>query len=97
MKGVQRTEPGPRKRPLTAAAYQSTHLTGGAAMGADPRTSVVNRYGQVWDVPNVFVTGAALFPQNSGYNPTGTVGATAYWIVEKIKSDYLKSPGPLAA
>lgn len=43
----------------------------------------------------MFVTGAALFPQNSGYNPTGTVGATAYWIVEKIKADYLRSPGRL--
>ena len=97
MKGIAHTEPGPRKRPFSATAYQSTHLTGGAAMGDDPRTSVVNRYGQSWDVPNVFVTGAALFPQNSGYNPTGTVGATAYWIVEKIKADYLRSPGPLVS
>jgi gluconate 2-dehydrogenase alpha chain len=95
MKGVVRTEPGPRKKPFTATSYQSTHLTGGTAIGDDPNTSVVNRYGQVWDVPNVFVAGASLFPQNSGYNPTGTVGATAYWIVEKIKADYLRSPGPL--
>ena len=28
---------------------------------------------------NVFVTGAALFPQNAAYNPTDTVGALAYW------------------
>ncbi len=97
MKGVTQTEPGPRKRPFSATVYQSTHLTGGAAMGSDPATSVVNRYGQSWDVPNVFVTGAALFPQNSGYNPTGTVGATAYWIVEKIKADYLRSPGRLVS
>ena len=95
MKGVVHTEPAPRTRPYTSASYQSTHLTGGAAMGADPRTSVVNRYGQCWDVPNVFVTGAALFPQNSCYNPTGTVGATAYWIVDAVKRDYLKAPGPL--
>ena len=46
-------------------------------MGSDPASSVVNRYGQCWDVPNVFVTGAALFPQNSCYNPTGTIGALA--------------------
>ncbi|GAB1575661.1 GMC family oxidoreductase [Bordetella petrii] len=97
MKGVRQTEPGPRQRPFSATAYQSTHLTGGAAMGDDPATSVVNRYGQVWDVPNVFVTGASLFPQNSCFNPTGTVGATAYWIVEKIKADYLRSPGPLVS
>ena len=43
------------------------------------RTSVVNRYLQSWDVPNLFVMGASAFPQNAGYNPTGTVGALAYW------------------
>ena len=75
--------------------YQSTHNTGGAVMGDDPRTSVVNKYCQVWDVPNVFVTGACVFPQNAGKNPTGTVGALAYWIADALKDKYLKSPGAL--
>lgn len=97
MRGVVATEPGPRKRPFTATSYQSTHLNGGAAMGGDPSSSVVNRFGQCWDVPNVFVTGACLFPQNSNYNPTGTVGATAYWIVDAVKRDYVKAPGKLIA
>jgi gluconate 2-dehydrogenase alpha chain len=95
MQGVIKTEASPRTRPYTSTAYQSTHLTGGAAAGDDPKTSVVNRYGQCWDVPNVFVTGASLFPQNSNYNPTGTVGALAYWVADAVKRDYLKSPGPL--
>jgi gluconate 2-dehydrogenase alpha chain len=51
--------------------YQSTHITGGAIMGFDAGDSVTNRYGQVWDTPNVFVTGATLYPQNPGMNPTG--------------------------
>ena len=75
--------------------YQTTHNTGGAAMGDDPSTSVVNRYLQCWDVPNVFVLGSGVFPQNHGYNPTGTVGALAYWAAAAIRSRYLKSPGPL--
>jgi len=75
--------------------YQTTHNTGGAAMGDDPKTSVVNRYLQSWDVPNVFVMGSSVFPQNAGYNPTGTVGALAYWAADAIKKMYLKSPGPL--
>jgi gluconate 2-dehydrogenase alpha chain len=29
-------------------------------MGFSPGDSVTNRYGQVWDTPNIFVTGAAL-------------------------------------
>jgi|SRR4051812_45683269 len=63
---------------------------------ADPSTSVVNKYSQVWDVPNLFVVGAANFPQNAGYNPTGTVGALAYNTADAIISRYLNSPGPLA-
>lgn len=74
--------------------YQTTHNTGGAVMGIDPKTSVVNRYLQSWDVPNLFVMGSSVFPQNAGYNPTGTVGALTYWSVEAMKR-YLKTPGPL--
>ena len=65
-------------------------------MGADPSNSVVNKYLQSWDVPNVFVIGASAFPQNASYNPTGTVGAVAYWAAAAIKDKYVKNPGPLA-
>jgi len=75
--------------------YQTTHNTGGAAMGSDPKTSAVNRYLQCWDVPNVFVMGSSVFPQNAGYNPTGTIGALTYWAADVIKNVYLKTPGPL--
>ena len=77
--------------------YQTTHNTGGAVMGDDPATSVVNRYLQSWDVPNLFVMGACAFPQNAGYNPTGTVGALTYWAVHHIREQYLKAPGPMVA
>ena len=40
--------------------------------GADPKTSVVNRYLQAWDAHNLFIQGASVFPQQHGYNPTGT-------------------------
>jgi gluconate 2-dehydrogenase alpha chain len=46
-------------------------------------------------VPNVFVIGASAFPQNAGYNPTGTVGALAYFAADAIINKYLKAPGPL--
>jgi gluconate 2-dehydrogenase alpha chain len=64
-------------------------------MGTDPKTTVVNRYLQAWDAHNLFVMGASVFPQNAGYNPTGTVGALAYWSANAITSRYLKSPGSL--
>ncbi|MFD0618889.1 GMC family oxidoreductase [Paenibacillus sp. GCM10027629] len=78
--------------PYNIVPYQSTHNTGGAIMGADPSTSVVNSYLQMWDAENVFVVGASAFPHNSGYNPTGTVGALAYRAVDGI-AKYLKNGG----
>ncbi len=85
----------PRTGPFTTTAYQSTHNTGGALMGTEPTTSVVNRYCQSWDVPNVFVIGACNYPQNASYNPTGVLGALIYWTSEALKTKYLKNPGPL--
>jgi gluconate 2-dehydrogenase alpha chain len=41
------------------------------------------------------VMGASAFPQNPGYNPTGTVAALAYWSAAAIRKQYLKNPGPL--
>ncbi|WP_029056757.1 GMC family oxidoreductase [Stappia stellulata] len=75
--------------------YQTTHNTGGAVIGTDPATSVVNRYGQMWDHHNVFVFGACLFPQNLGYNPTGALMGLAYWTLDHMKNDYLGNPRPL--
>jgi len=49
----------------------------------------------VWDTPNVFVTGAALFPQNPGANPTGTVAALAYRTAEALRDRYFDHPGEL--
>jgi len=39
--------------------------------------------------------GSTVFPQNPGYNPTGTVAALALWAADAIKTQYLKAPGPL--
>ena len=71
------------------------HPTGGAIMGTDPSNSVTNGYGQVWQAPNVFVTGAALFPQNPGFNPTETVAALAYRSCAAIIERHLDSPEEL--
>ena len=85
-----------RKGSWDVVPYQTTHNTGGAIMGSDPATSAVNRYLQSWDVSNLFVMGASAFPQNPGYNPTGTVAALAYYSAAAITQRYLKAPGALA-
>jgi gluconate 2-dehydrogenase alpha chain len=78
-----------------SAPYQSSHIVGGFIMGADPKTSSVNKYLQVWDVPNLFVVGSSAFPQNPGYNPTGTVAALAFKAADAIRTRYLKRPGEM--
>ena len=93
--GAKQVAGNPRKGPYTITQYQTTHNTGGTVMGDDPATSVVNRYLQSWDVPNVFVIGASNFPQNASWNPTDTIGALTYWAIDALKNKYLKNPGRL--
>ncbi len=90
---------GPKKdgESYDITKYQSTHTCGGAIMGDDPSTSALNKYLQCWDVHNVFVVGANAFPQNNGYNPTGMVGALAYWTAKAVREQYLSNPRPLVA
>jgi gluconate 2-dehydrogenase alpha chain len=87
----------PRKAPFTTQKYQTTHNAGGVIMGSDPSTSAVNRYLQSWDAHNVFVVGTSAYPHEPGYNPTGTLGALAYWSVDAIKKQYLKNPAPMVS
>lgn len=51
------------------------HETGGARMGDDPETSVVDPHNRVWDMPNVYVTDGACFPSTGCQNPTLTIMA----------------------
>ena len=93
--GAKQVVKQPRKGPYDISSYQTSHVCGGALMGADPGSSALNTYLQSWDVPNLFVTGMSSFPQNAGYNPTNTVGALAFRTAEAIRTQYLKNPGPL--
>jgi gluconate 2-dehydrogenase alpha chain len=78
-----------------ANRYQTSHNNGGAIIGDDPGESALNRYLQSWSVHNVFAIGANAFPQTSAYNPTGLLGALAFWSTSAILKDYVRSPGPL--
>jgi len=79
-----------------ATRYQSSHVQGGAIMGASPERSVVNPYLQHWQIENLFVVGASSFPQNASANPTLTVLALTFRTADAIVDRYLKAPGPLA-
>ncbi|MGB2939676.1 MAG: GMC family oxidoreductase [Candidatus Dormiibacterota bacterium] len=73
--------------PLTSYAVGPryvVHQHGTMRMGTDPTTSVVNRCGQFWEIPNLFVADGSLFPTAGGYNPTHTIEALAHWVASCI-------------
>jgi choline dehydrogenase-like flavoprotein len=51
-------------------------------------TSVVNRYGQVHDIDNLYVADASTFVTNAGFNPALTIMAQGYWIGEHLVKKY---------
>jgi choline dehydrogenase-like flavoprotein len=54
------------------AVGMGIHEMGTARMGRDPKTSVLNKYNQVWDALNVFVTDGACMTSASCVNPSLT-------------------------
>ena len=50
----------------------ANHEMGVARMGADPKTSVLNKYNQMHEVPNVFITDGSCMTSGSCLNPSLT-------------------------
>jgi len=65
------------------------HEMGTARMGKDPKTSVLNKWNQVWDAPNVFVTDGSFMVSTACQNPSLTYMAftarAADHAVEELK------------
>jgi choline dehydrogenase-like flavoprotein len=55
----------------------STHPQSTCRMGGDPRTSVVNAFGECHDVPGLFVADMSVFPTSLGAPPQITTAALA--------------------
>ncbi|WP_367871001.1 GMC family oxidoreductase [Luteolibacter sp. Populi] len=65
------------------------HEAGTAMMGSDAKTSVVNSFGQTWDVKNLFLMDASILPSNPDKNLTLTVLALAWrsadYLLDELK------------
>ena len=48
------------------------HEMGTARMGFDPKTSVLNKWNQTWDIPNLFVTDGSFMASGGCQNPSLT-------------------------
>ena len=62
------------------------HNMGVARMSADPADGVTNRWGQVHDIPNLFVSDGSLFSTSAAPNPTLTIVALAIRQADHIAS-----------
>ncbi|HYD52782.1 MAG TPA: GMC family oxidoreductase [Gemmatimonadaceae bacterium] len=60
------------------------HELGGARMGSDPRTSVLNAWCQAHEVKNLFVADGAPFVSQADKNPTWTILALAWRTADRI-------------
>jgi choline dehydrogenase-like flavoprotein len=69
------------------------HEMGTARMGKDPKTSVLNKWNQVWDAMNVFVTDGSFMTSAACQNPSLTYMAftarAANHAVEELKKGNL--------
>jgi choline dehydrogenase-like flavoprotein len=80
---------GPEEQWGISRGGQGIHEVGGARMGSDPKTSVLNEHCQAWDCKNLFVADGAPFVSLADKNPTLTIMAlasrTSEFISEQVR------------
>jgi choline dehydrogenase-like flavoprotein len=71
--------------------YPSTHNLGTNRMSASARDGVVNKWGQSWDVKNLFVSDGSQFTTGGAENPTLTIVTLAIRQAEYIADQMTKN------
>jgi choline dehydrogenase-like flavoprotein len=75
---------GIRVKSTVAEPGIAIHEPGTARMGVDPKTSVTDRFNQLHDVTNVFVTDGACFVSSGCQNPTLTMMALTVLACDRL-------------
>jgi choline dehydrogenase-like flavoprotein len=68
----------------TAGPASTAHIMGTARMGNDPASSVVDRWGRMHEIDNVYVADGAVFTSSAGFNPTLTIMALSLRMARHI-------------
>jgi choline dehydrogenase-like flavoprotein len=76
--------------PFLAPPGLCIHEVGTARMGTDPKSSVLNKFNQSWDIKNLFVTDGACFVSIGCQNPTLTMMALTVRACEYIVDQHKK-------
>lgn len=87
MGGRSKGPPATDARKVIRNGGEVIHEVGGAVMGADHGCSVTDRWGRVWDVPNLYVADGAVFAGTASVNPTLTIMALAWRAAEHLLSE----------
>ncbi|HJZ69539.1 MAG TPA: GMC oxidoreductase, partial [Blastocatellia bacterium] len=66
------------------------HELGTARMGNDPKTSLLNKFNQSWDVKNLFVVDGAAFVTSANQNPTLTILALTMRACDYLADEHKK-------
>ncbi|MCF6206860.1 MAG: GMC family oxidoreductase, partial [Sulfurovum sp.] len=66
-------------------------VAGGCRFGDDPKTSVLNKYCQAHDIPNLFVADASFMPTGGSVAYSWTIYANAFRVADKIVEVLKKS------
>jgi choline dehydrogenase-like flavoprotein len=89
---INRWNPAAKPGDIVTAGL-GIHEMGTACMGKDPTKSVLNKYNQAHDVPNLFITDGAAMASGGSQNPSLTYMAlsarAAYHAAEFLKSGKL--------
>ena len=70
-----------RGRDFESVAF---HPLGTCRMGADPRDSVVDEGGRLWDLPNLYIADGSVVPTSIRVNSQMTVMAMSKWVSRHI-------------
>jgi gluconate 2-dehydrogenase alpha chain len=76
--------PDPAVIPINSHAY------GGTRMGDDPKTSVVDKHGLSHEAKNLMILGGSNWCSTTGYNPTETIEAHAWFATDYLAKNLSK-------
>ncbi|HEX4773799.1 MAG TPA: GMC family oxidoreductase [Bryobacteraceae bacterium] len=79
-----------KPKEITSATLRldQNHWVGGARMGRDPKTSVVNLDSQTHDIANLFIGDASVFPAYPEKNPTLTNIALSWRMSDRLAAKF---------
>lgn len=86
-KGVQEIINGRVTRPLNEAflgAPSTAHILGGAVMGADEQTGVIDKHNRVFGYHNMYVCDGSAMSANPGVNPSLSITALTEWAMSHV-------------